>query len=768
MLIENLDERYECFLRIFILALRSHLMHLSRRTQVAAIIIIAILIGSATILRLTPTNNILKSSNSILTPNQPYNPLELNDSNMASALNGSSLFVLDFYYPGCGPCKSVNNTTLELSRELQGQVKFGRMNVRDKENSQTVKKYKISAYPTLLFFDEGILVNRIKGNTSKTDLLGEIKELRPGLDVSKVRIAQAVATPKASPKSKLTPEQTCANVTKSDKPLLEAFVVSRCPFGLQMQRILAEMVSKSPQAKDYLKVRYIGSVSNKTITSMHGDEEAQENLRQICIREEQSDKYWDYVGSYMIEGKSNECLKSSAIDETMLNACVKDDSRGLTYAQKDFDLAKKFNITGSPTLTLNGKIVSESNFSTNTTSARSPEAIKELLCCGFNEEPAFCAEQLNKTQAITMFQVKAPTTTATAQQNLGKIIPLIGLGNKNPDQAMLITDATINSAISQYQPLLVVVGYTESCGYCKLFNVTISELANELQGQVAFGMIDTQRNRDTKAKYNITAVPIALIFKEGKLADKVIGNQQKSTVAAKLKEILPKLDTSKVKATKAAAMPKGPPKPKLTPEQVCVNMTKSAQPLLQAFVVSKCPFGLQMQRIMANIIRESKDTEKYLKVMYIGSVDKDNNTIKSMHGDDEAQENLRQICIREEQSGKYWDYVRCYIKEGKSADCQKSVSLDVDKLNSCANDSSRGMVYAQKDFDLAGKFMITGSPTMLMNDKIVKESDFATNTTNGRSPEAVKELLCCGFNKEPSFCSLELNKSRLATMFSAK
>ncbi len=237
---------------------------------------------------------------------------------------------------------------------------------------------------------------------------------------------------------------------------------------------------------------------------------------------------------------------------------------------------------------------------------------------------------------------------------------------------------------------------------------------------------------------------------------------------AKLKEIEPKLNTSKVKIAKAASTPKAPAKPKLTPEQVCVNMTKSDQPLLQAFVVSKCPFGLQVQRILANIINESKDSEKYLKVMYIGSLDRDNNTIKSMHGAAEAQENLRQICIREEQPGKYWDYVRCYMRQGKSADCQKSVSLDVDKLNACTNDSARGLVYAQKDFDLADKYKITGSPTMLMNDRIVKESDFATNTTASRSQEAVKELLCCGFNKEPSFCSLEMNKTRMATMFSTK
>lgn len=114
-----------------------------------------------------------------------------------------------------------------------------------------------------------------------------------------------------------------------------------------------------------------------------------------------------------------------------------------------------------------------------------------------------------------------------------------------------------------------------------------------------------------------------------------------------------------------------------------------------------------MQRILADVINESKDAERHLKVIYIGSVA--NITITSMHGDQEAQENLRQICIRKEQGSKYWDYLRCYMREGKSSDCQKSVSLDVGKLNSCTNASSRGLAYAKKDFDLANKFSISGS-----------------------------------------------------------
>jgi tetratricopeptide (TPR) repeat protein len=120
--------------------------------------------------------------------NQTYNPLELTDKNMASALNDSSFLVLDFYSPGCDPCKFMNNTTLELSNELQGQIKFGRMN--DDANGRIARKYNITIYPTLLFFDEGILVNRIEGYTSnnKSDLLADLKEFRPELNTSKVQL----------------------------------------------------------------------------------------------------------------------------------------------------------------------------------------------------------------------------------------------------------------------------------------------------------------------------------------------------------------------------------------------------------------------------------------------------------------------------------------------------------------------------------------------------------------------------------------------------
>jgi len=245
------------------------------------------------------------------------------------------------------------------------------------------------------------------------------------------------------------------------------------------------------------------------------------------------------------------------------------------------------------------------------------------------------AELRKLNPGLDTSKVKLPA----AQQTQEKAIPSIEPEIENHSSAMLVTDATIDSAIAQYQPLLVVVGFTNPCPYCDLFNITVLELAEELQGQVALALIDTRQNVQTREKYNITRIPATLIFKDGRFSGIVQGNKDKATIAAKLKEINPGLNMSNVSLPLYQL--------RMTPDEACAKMNKSDQPLLQAFVVSRCPFGLQMQRIMADMIAKSPETEGYLNVRYIGSVDVENNTIRAMHGEVEAQENLRQICIRE-------------------------------------------------------------------------------------------------------------------------
>ena len=203
----------------------------------------------------------------------------------------------------------------------------------------------------------------------------------------------AATTPAAPVATTASAAKTCADISKQDTPVLEAFVVSYCPYGRQMQEVLVNISETVPTLAAHIKVRYIGEVSNGTVQSMHGPTEAAENLRQICIREEQPDRYWKYVSCFLSSGSSDACVKGSGVDSSKLDQCTGDATRGLRYAEKDFALSDSYGVQGSPALVLNGQTVSEFDFG-----GRTPEAVKSLLCCGFNTTPASCAITLSGTQ----------------------------------------------------------------------------------------------------------------------------------------------------------------------------------------------------------------------------------------------------------------------------------------------------------------------------------------------------------------------------------
>ncbi len=205
------------------------------------------------------------------------------------------------------------------------------------------------------------------------------------------------------------------NVAKVAKTSLEAYVVSRCPFGLQIQRAISDAVKNTPSLAEFIKVRYIGAISGNTITSMHGDAEAQENFRQICIREEQNSKYWPYVSCQM---KSNDaadgCLSSAGIDTNKLKACLSDSKRGLAYAKEDFALDTKYNIQGSPTLVLNGTVISEDAFG-----GRSSDSMRNIICSSSTTQPDFCKTKLNTTPAATSFSLTYSGSNSNGSGNSG-------------------------------------------------------------------------------------------------------------------------------------------------------------------------------------------------------------------------------------------------------------------------------------------------------------------------------------------------------------
>lgn len=187
---------------------------------------------------------------------------------------------------------------------------------------------------------------------------------------------------------------SCETVNKSTEPELTAYIVADCPYGTQMQSVMLDAINQAPELAENFKVRYFFDqieAGSREIDAMHGVEEAEEGLLQICLREEQPEVYWDYVGCYAGGSDSETCLGTASVNTANLNACMDDVSRGIAYAVEDNDLSTTHGVTGSPTLVLNNtETVRESDFG-----GRNADGLKSIVCCSADNAFGFCDSALS-------------------------------------------------------------------------------------------------------------------------------------------------------------------------------------------------------------------------------------------------------------------------------------------------------------------------------------------------------------------------------------
>ena len=112
-----------------------------------------------------------------------------------------------------------------------------------------------------------------------------------------------------------------------------------------------------------------------------------------------------------------------------------------------------------------------------------------------------------------------------------------GAGSPAADagKPITVTDAKLNDVIAQAgaKPVLVDA-WAPWCGPCRAIAPVLDQLAAESAGTYVIGKLHVDENPRTANHYRIEGIPTMLLFKGGKLVDKIVGLAPKQAIAAKL------------------------------------------------------------------------------------------------------------------------------------------------------------------------------------------------------------------------------------------
>lgn len=185
-------------------------------------------------------------------------------------------------------------------------------------------------------------------------------------------------------------------------------------------------------------------------------------------------------------------------------------------------------------------------------------------------------------------------------------------------------------------------------------------------------------------------------------------------------------------------------------------------PDVELYVMSFCPYGVQAENAMKPVF-DLLGNKANFKIRFIVNVNGDTpESVQSLHGLNEAMEDLRQICIMKYYDAEtYWNYLmeinkNCYSIYRNTAEldkCWKAAAgkfkIDVDKIDTCSK-SSEAINLLKTDEQLTERYGVRGSPTLIINGQTYEGS---------RTADAFKQAICSGFSNPPSECSSDVEEA---------
>lgn len=104
--------------------------------------------------------------------------------------------------------------------------------------------------------------------------------------------------------------------------------------------------------------------------------------------------------------------------------------------------------------------------------------------------------------------------------------------------AFEITDSNFKQEVLDNEGVAVLDFWAEWCGPCRMIGPIIDKLSTEYDGKALVGKVNVDENSEIPVEFGIRSIPTILIFKGGKLVDRVVGLTTQANLAEKIESQL--------------------------------------------------------------------------------------------------------------------------------------------------------------------------------------------------------------------------------------
>ena len=199
------------------------------------------------------------------------------------------------------------------------------------------------------------------------------------------------------------------------------------------------------------------------------------------------------------------------------------------------------------------------------------------------------------------------------------------------------------------------------------------------------------------------------------------------------------------------------------------GQSQNGRPLVELFVMADCPYGIHAEQTLAPLFRKLRDqidfhlyfiadeasakhdaspppaarTTRTTQPGCQATTSTGSGRFRSLHGDREIAEGIRQTVVMSLYSDRFWDYILCRNKSGIATDwrvCATQVNMNTDKIAELSESDAGEALFAE-NIRRANLLGINASPTLRVNGRDVKTS----------SHEVAQFI--CRKNKNLPFCA---------------